>query len=86
MIEGIDRTVALIGVKSSGLTGGTEQEVVTAVRRCDTSALAETDGHFAAIARDGRTVRLARTIGIPHKRRAAAGPLAGTIQPEGALS
>ena len=65
MIEGIDRTVDLIGVRSSGLTGGTEPEVVAAIRRCDTSALAETDGHFAAIARDGRTVRLGRTIGIP---------------------
>jgi asparagine synthase (glutamine-hydrolysing) len=65
MIEGIDRTVDLIGVRSSGLTGGTEPEVVSAIRRCDTSALAETDGHFAAIARDGRTVRLGRTIGIP---------------------
>jgi asparagine synthase (glutamine-hydrolysing) len=65
MIEGIDRTVDLIGVRSSGLTGATEQEVVSAVRRCDTSALAATDGHFAALARDGRTVRLARTIAIP---------------------
>ena len=28
-------------------------------------ALAATDGHFAAVGRDGRTVRLARTIGMP---------------------
>ena len=65
MIEGIDRTVDLVGVRSSGLTGAGEQDVVAAIRRCDTSALAATDGHFAAIAQDGRTVRLARTIGIP---------------------
>ena len=65
MIEGIDRTVDLIGVSSSGLSGAGEQDIVTAIRRCDTAALAATDGHFAAIARDGRTVRLARTIGIP---------------------
>ena len=65
MIEGIDRTVDLVGARSSGLVGAGEEEVVAAIRRCDTSALARTDGHFAAIARDGRTVRLARTIGIP---------------------
>ena len=65
MIEGIDRTIDLIGARSSGLTGAGEQDVVSAIGRCDTSGLANTDGHFAAIARDGRTVRLARTIGIP---------------------
>jgi asparagine synthase (glutamine-hydrolysing) len=65
MIEGIDRTVDLIGARSSALSGAGEQDIVTAIRRCDVAALAATDGHFAAIARDGRTVRLARTIGIP---------------------
>ena len=65
MIEGIDRTVDLVGARFSGLSGAGEQDVVSAIRRCDTSALASTDGHFAGIARDGRTVRLARTIGIP---------------------
>lgn len=65
MIEGIDRTVDLVGARSSGLVGAREQDVAAAIRRCDTAALSTTDGHFAAIARDGRTVRLARTIGIP---------------------
>ena len=65
VLEGIDRTVDLIGVRSSALSGAGEQDVVTAIRRCDTATLAATDGHFAAIGRDGRTVRLARTIGIP---------------------
>jgi asparagine synthase (glutamine-hydrolysing) len=65
MIEGIDRTVDLVGVRSSGLTGASAGEVAAAIARCDVGALAATDGHFAAIARDGRTVRLARTIGIP---------------------
>ena len=65
MLEGIDRTIDLVGARSSGLVGAGEQDIVTAIGRCDTSALARTDGHFAAIARDGRTVRLARTIGIP---------------------
>jgi len=65
MIEGIDRTIDLVGPRSAGLAGADDGAIVSAVRRCDTSALAATDGHFAAIARDGRTVRLARTIGIP---------------------
>ena len=65
MIEGIDRTVDLVGARTSGLTGATDRDVVSAITRCDTRALEATDGHFAAIARDGRTVRLARTIGIP---------------------
>jgi asparagine synthase (glutamine-hydrolysing) len=65
MLEGVDRTVDLVGPRSSGLTGAAEQDVVSAIGRCDASALAATDGHFAAIARDGRTVRLARTLGIP---------------------
>src|SRR5688500_5482773 len=65
MLEGVDRTVDLVGARSSGLMGGSEDSIVSAVRRCETSALARTDGHFAAIGRDGRTVRLARTIGVP---------------------
>jgi asparagine synthase (glutamine-hydrolysing) len=65
MIEGIDRTIDLVGARSSGLSGASEEDVVSAIRRCDASTLAATDGHFAAIARDGRTVRLARTVGIP---------------------
>ena len=65
MIEGIDRTIDLVGVRSSGLAGADEHDIVSGIRRCDTFALAATDGHFAAMARDGRTVRLGRTIGIP---------------------
>src|SRR5688572_26771660 len=65
MLEGVDRTVDLVGARSSALTGASEGAIVSAVRSCDTAALAATDGHFAAIGRDGRTVRLARTIGIP---------------------
>jgi len=65
MIEGIDRTIDLVGARTSGLTGAADRDVVAAIRRCDAAALGATDGHFAAIARDGRTVRLARTIGIP---------------------
>jgi hypothetical protein len=64
MIEGIDRTVDLIGARSSALSARASR---TSSRRfaAATRRAAATDGHFAAIARDGRTVRLARTIGIP---------------------
>ena len=65
MLEGDDRTVDLVGPRASGLSGASQNAVLAAIRRCDTAALAVTDGHFAGIARDGRTVRLARTIGIP---------------------
>lgn len=65
MLDGVDRTIDLVGVRTAGLIGATGEEIASAVRRCDVPALASTDGHFAAIGRDGRTVRLARTIGIP---------------------
>jgi asparagine synthase (glutamine-hydrolysing) len=65
MLDGSDRLVDLVGPRSSGLTGATADQIVAAIGRCDTAALASSDGHFAAIARDGRTVRLARTIGLP---------------------
>jgi len=65
VLEGIDRLVDLIGPRASGLTGASLDHVVGATGRCDTAALAATDGHVAAVARDGRTVRLSRTIGLP---------------------
>lgn len=65
MIEGVERLVDLVGFTSSGLTGATQAEVTSAVRACDTRRLAATDGHFACVAREGSTVRMARTIGIP---------------------
>ena len=57
MLEGIDRLV--------DLSVPAARSIVAAVATCDTGALAATDDHFAATARDGRTVRLARTIGSP---------------------
>ena len=39
--------------------------MLAAVGRCDAARFAATDGHFAVTARDGQTVRLARTIGMP---------------------
>ena len=65
MLEGVDRLIDLTGFRASGLTGADEREIVDAVQRGDTDRLAATDGHFTAVARQGNTVRLARTIGLP---------------------
>src|SRR6185436_9117320 len=65
MLEGVDRLIDLAGPRSAALSGATEDEVITAVEHCDAAALGATDGHFAVTARDGKTVRLARTIGLP---------------------
>jgi len=71
MLEGVDRLIDLVGPRTSALSGASgadvasEADVVAAVGRCDTASLRATDGHFAVTARDGKTVRLARTIGIP---------------------
>jgi asparagine synthase (glutamine-hydrolysing) len=65
MLEGIDRLIDLAGPRTSALIGASEADVVAAVGRCDAASLGGTDGHFAVTARDGKTVRLARTIGIP---------------------
>jgi asparagine synthase (glutamine-hydrolysing) len=65
MLEGVDRVVDLVGLRSSGLSGATDASLAQAIRTGDVSALAATDGHFAGIGRDDKTVRLARTIGLP---------------------
>ena len=65
MLDGIDRVVDLIGARSSGLRGAGEKAVADAICTGDAATLAATDGHFAGIGRDGVTVRLARTIGLP---------------------
>ena len=65
MLEGVDRLIDLAGPRTTALSGASEADVLTAVGRCDAAELGSTDGHFAVTARDGKTVRLARTIGIP---------------------
>ncbi len=65
MLAGVERLVDLVGPRESGLTGAALAEVEQAVDGLDLARLAATDGHFAAVSRDGQTVRLARTIGLP---------------------
>ena len=61
------RTVEMAGrrPREAGLSGGTLEDCTAAVRRGDAARLERTDGHFAAVAREGQTVRLARTLGLP---------------------
>jgi asparagine synthase (glutamine-hydrolysing) len=65
MLMGVERLVDLAGLKVAGLEGVSPNGVREAVQHADIDALAASDGHFAALARDGQTVRMARTIGIP---------------------
>src|SRR6185436_1682797 len=65
MLEGVDRLIDLVGPRTSALNGASQSDLLAAVGRCDAASLRATDGHFAVTARDGKTVRLARTIGIP---------------------
>src|SRR4051794_40262741 len=65
MLQGVERLVDLVGPRESGLTGATIGDVQAAVLAPDLDRLGATDGHFAAVAREGCTVRLARTIGLP---------------------
>lgn len=65
MLTGVERVVDLRGYVSSASGVRTPDEMEGALGRRGLEALAATDGHFAALARDGQTVRLARTIGAP---------------------
>lgn len=65
MLEGVERLVYLTGPRLG--TGGDAAQAVLmeAVRSGDLGSLASTPGHFAGTARDGQTVRMARTLGYP---------------------
>ena len=65
MLAGVERLIDLSGVRTRAWTGPVETELLEAVRCGDTTTLAAANGHFSAAAREGQTVRLARTIGLP---------------------
>ena len=65
MEPGVERLVDRVGPRETALTGAALSEVEAAVRQGDLATLESTDGHFAVAARDGQTVHLARTIGLP---------------------
>ncbi|HLY65363.1 MAG TPA: hypothetical protein VKU60_07510, partial [Chloroflexota bacterium] len=64
MLMGVERLVDLAGPRVVG--GDSAPEAIgAAVQGRGLVALSAANGHFAAVARDGQTVRLARTIGLP---------------------
>src|SRR5205809_8129032 len=65
MLTGVERLVDLAGMRQSALTGVTREQIREAVQQGDVETLAASDGHFAGVAREGQTVRLARTLGLP---------------------
>ena len=65
MLEGIERLVDLAGVRMSGSLDVRDVEISGAIEAGDLARLAATGGHFAGTAREGRTVRLARTLAFP---------------------
>jgi len=65
MLEGVERLVDLIGPRQSALAGASLEDMAAAVQHGDVDTLGATQGHFAATARDGKTVRLARTMALP---------------------
>jgi len=65
MLLGVERLVDLVGPQTSALPALTPQQLTEAVRAGDVQVLGRAQGHFAATARDGQTVRLARTVGAP---------------------
>lgn len=65
MLLGVERLVNLVGPQMSALPAMTPPQLTEAVRAGDTNTLSRAEGHFAATARDGQTVRMARTVGVP---------------------
>jgi asparagine synthase (glutamine-hydrolysing) len=65
MLTGVDRLVDLTGFQPSTLIGRSSAEIKDALHNSELATLAASDEHFAAVAREGQTVRLARTIGVP---------------------
>ncbi|MFY7952495.1 MAG: asparagine synthetase B family protein, partial [Armatimonadaceae bacterium] len=65
MLHGIERLVDLTGVRHHGQPGVDPETLKEAIRTADLATLGATGGHFAGTARDGQTVRMARTVGQP---------------------
>jgi len=65
MLEGVERLIDLTGFQASADVAAKRDSVLAAIHAGDTAALGAIGGQFAGTARDGQTVRLARTIGVP---------------------
>jgi len=65
MLEGVERLIDLTGFQASADAAPARDQLLAAIHAGDTATLAATGGQFAGAMRDGQTVRLARTIGMP---------------------
>ena len=65
MLMGVERLIDLSGMRHEALTHVAPDTIQQAVQQADIATLSASDGHFATVARNDQTVRLARTIGIP---------------------
>jgi asparagine synthase (glutamine-hydrolysing) len=65
MLEGVERLIDLTGFQASPDIAPQREPLMAAIRAGDIARLSSTGGHFAGAARDGQTVRLARTVGVP---------------------
>jgi len=65
MLEGVERLIDLTGFQASADAAPARDALLAAIHAGDTATLAATGGQFAGAVRDGQTVRLARTIGVP---------------------
>ncbi len=65
MLQGVERLIDLVGFQASADVMPARDVVLSAIRAGDTATLAATGGQFAGTVREGQTVRLARTIGVP---------------------
>ena len=73
----IERVVDLLDPAADLFLNATRDEALAALGAGDAERLREIDGQFALVARDGRTVRMARTLGRPMRyflAKQAAGP------------
>lgn len=61
----VERLVNLLDPAADIFLEGSREEALEALRQGDADALRKIDGHYALVAQDGKTVRLARTIGRP---------------------
>jgi asparagine synthase (glutamine-hydrolysing) len=61
----VERLVDLTDPSANVLLNATQEEAIAALASGDAERLREIDGQFALVHRDGRTVRLARSLGRP---------------------
>src|SRR5690349_6446720 len=64
MLEGVEQLIDLTGFQASADVRDRDG-VLAPIHAGDVARLSNTGGHVAGTSRDGQTVRLARTIGVP---------------------